>query len=226
MARRTFVRASLRGNSDLRDELLDVKVKICGVTNVADARAVVEAGADAIGVNFWAGSERYVRPREASAVLAEILDPVLRVGVFVDTPRATIERLVAELSLSAVQLHGNESDEDCRGWSLPVIKAFRVAELGDRLGGATDACPADYILLDSGVGGHLGGTGETFPWQSAVSVAPGRLILAGGLTPENVAAAVRLVEPWAVDVAGGVETAPGRKDARKVEEFVRHAKHP
>jgi phosphoribosylanthranilate isomerase len=204
---------------------MPVKVKICGVTSAADARAVVESGADALGINFWPGSSRFVRPRDAAAVLAVLPEGFLSVGVFVDAPRATIERLVEDLGLGAVQLHGHEEPEECRGWKVPVIKAFRVAELGDEIQAMVEACPADYVLLDSGAGGRAGGTGETFPWERAVGVAAGRLILAGGLTPENVAAAVRQVQPCAVDVAGGVEVAPGRKDAGKIREFVHHVQH-
>lgn len=199
-----------------------MRVKICGITRREDAVAAVEAGADALGFNFWPGSKRRIGPATAAAIVSGLPPSVLAVGVFVDAPRDEIEETLARVQLGAVQLHGDETPADCAGYRVPVIKALRarpdVAAVASGYG-------TDFILLDAEVSGSYGGTGETFPWERAARVDAARLFLAGGLTPENVADAVRRVRPYAVDVAGGVESAPGRKDPEKVREFIRNAKN-
>jgi phosphoribosylanthranilate isomerase len=200
-----------------------VKVKICGVTRAEDARAAADAGADAIGINFWPGSKRFVALGDASRIAAVVPSRVLVVGVFVDAERAVIERAIREVPLGAIQLHGGESPDACAGWDVPVIKAIAARE-GVALAELAASYPVDYVLLDADSRGRHGGTGESFPLERAVDVAPGRLFLAGGLRPETVAAAVRRVRPYAVDVASGVESAPGVKDRAKVEELIRNAK--
>jgi phosphoribosylanthranilate isomerase len=200
---------------------VSVRVKICGVTTAEDARVCAEAGADAIGLNFWPGSKRCVGVERAAEIASALPGQVSKVGVFVGAPREEIEHTVAAVGLDAIQLHGDESPEDCRGFTVPVIKALRV---NDTLG-AIDEAVARYdvawVLLDSAAGG----SGIAFDWRRALGVAPGRLYLAGGLRPENVAEAVRLVRPYAVDTASGVERSPGRKDPRRVREFIENAKH-
>jgi phosphoribosylanthranilate isomerase len=200
---------------------MPVRVKICGVTSRDDALAAVAAGADALGVNFFAGSRRHVTAERAGEILEGLPPGVLTVGVFVNARRDVIETTLERLPLGAIQLHGDERPEDCRGFAVTVIKALRA-----RPGVAAEAerYPADFVLLDADATGDYGGTGESFPWELARGVAAGRLFLAGGLRPDNVGEAVRSVRPWAVDVASGVESAPGKKDPRKLEEFIVNAK--
>jgi phosphoribosylanthranilate isomerase len=198
-----------------------VRVKICGVTSLADARVAVEAGAFALGFNFHPASPRSVDPERARAIAAELPEHVWRVGVFVDRERDAIEEIAARVGLSALQLHGTETPEFCRGWSLPVIKAARVRTRAD-----VDRLlqyPVELVLVDAYVEGVHGGTGARFDWSFLDGVEKSRLVLAGGLTPENVAEAVRTVRPYAVDVASGVEAGPGIKDPEKVKRFIRHA---
>ncbi|MBI3757538.1 MAG: phosphoribosylanthranilate isomerase [Deltaproteobacteria bacterium] len=204
---------------------MSVRVKICGITNVADAELAVRCGADLIGLNFYPPSPRFVSHAVAREICAVLPPQVLRVGVFVNVRRNEIVSLVNQLHLDLVQFHGDEEANDLLGWSCQTIKAVRVA-LDASLPDLAQI-PADYILLDTHRAGRYGGTGETFAWEQVVSCFPQReerLLLAGGLTPENVALAVRTVHPWAVDVASGVESAPGRKDLKKLRAFITNAK--
>lgn len=199
-----------------------VKVKICGITNLADALAAVEAGADALGFNFWTRSRRYLTPRAAREIVAQVPAGVLCVGVFVnEAAPVDVERAAAEAGVGAVQLHGEETPEFCaevRGFE--VIKALRV---GGRFRSEWVARFAtEAVLLDAYSEGLPGGTGRTFDWALAKEARArvSKLYLAGGLTPDNVGAAVEQVGPYAVDVCSGVESAPGRKDAGRVRAFV------
>jgi phosphoribosylanthranilate isomerase len=200
---------------------MPVRVKICGVTNLDDALAAVEAGADALGFNFWPGSKRYVTAKDVAPILEGLPEDVLKVGIFVNAPRPEIEHAVRRLSLGVIQLSGDEAPEECTGYAAKVIKSLRaragVAEVASRYA-------VDYILLDADVAGSYGGTGQTFSWELATGLAPERLFLAGGLTPENVAEAVRRIHPYAVDVAGGVESEPRIKDHKRMREFIENAK--
>lgn len=198
------------------------RVKICGVTSVADAVMAAEAGADAIGLNFFAGSARCVGLALAVEISEALPPAVWRVGVFVDAARDDIEAIAETVGLDAVQLHGNESVDFCRDWTLEVIKAVRVR--GPEALAAAAAYPVDFILADAYVERQAGGTGTRVPLEWLRGVVPERLILAGGLTPENVAEAVRAVRPAMVDVASGVEAAPGVKDAEKVRRFIANAR--
>jgi phosphoribosylanthranilate isomerase len=204
---------------------MPVRVKICGVTTVEDALLCAGAGADAIGLNFWRGSKRRVDLARA-AEIARVLPPsILKVGVFVNAERAAIERAIGGVGLDAVQLHGDEIPEHCRGFAVPVIKAIGVRRGGESPRLIAERFPVAYILLDADCGEQYGGTGLAFDWQRAAGVAPGRLFLAGGLRPDNVAAAIRVARPYGVDTASGVECAPGRKDPARVKEFIDNAKH-
>ncbi|MDO8340521.1 MAG: phosphoribosylanthranilate isomerase [Candidatus Woesebacteria bacterium] len=197
------------------------RVKICGITSLADALAAVDAGADALGFMFYPASPRHVSPDTVRAITAALPPFVARVGVFVDAPADDIRRTVAACGLDTIQLHGTESPGFCRDLApYPVLKAFRVA--GPE---SLETLPAYHgltWLLDSSVAGALGGTGRTFNWALAAAAVRqgGRVVLAGGLTPDNVAAAVNAVHPWAVDVSSGVESAPGRKDPARVRAFI------
>lgn len=198
-----------------------VRVKICGVTSVEDALAAAEEGAFAVGFNFHPPSPRYIDPEAAGAIAAAMPEAVLRVGVFVDRERRDVERIAKVARLTALQFHGAETPAQCSGWSLPVIKVGRLRSREDVI--ALLAYPVELLLADAYVGGVPGGTGETFDWRLLEGVDRSRIILAGGLTAENVADAVRTVRPYAVDVASGVERTPGVKDREKVREFIRHA---
>ena len=196
-------------------------VKICGVTNLEDALAAVEAGASMLGFNFYQRSPRYISPEDARRIVERLPETVTGVGVFVNEPADEVEGVAREAGLGTVQLHGDETPEFCRGLrSLKTVKALRV-----RQGFDAAACalyPVDAVLLDAYAAGAFGGTGHTFDWtlarQAREQVA--RLFLAGGLTPDNVAEAVRAVRPYAVDVCSGVETSPGRKSPQLMRRFV------
>ena len=197
-----------------------VRVKICGITRVQDALAAVDAGADALGFMFYERSPRCVNVTAAREIIRELPPFVAKVGVFVDAPQTDVERTIAECGLDTLQFHGNEPPQFCDRFGLKIIKAFRVR--GREVLDEASAYPQAAWLLDSFVPGQLGGTGATFNWDlacEAVARHP-RVILAGGLTPENVAEAIRRVRPYAVDVSSGVESVPGVKDARKLQPFL------
>jgi phosphoribosylanthranilate isomerase len=199
---------------------METKVKICGITNPADAQAAVAAGADALGFIFYEKSPRYV-PLEAAAAISGRLAPfIMRVGVFVNAPEEFVFAAVRECGLTLLQFHGDEPPEYCAQFGLMNMKAFRVhgAETLEQIPKyATDA-----YLLDAYSSTTLGGTGEKFNWDLAVQAQKfGKpIFLAGGLTPENVAGAIRKVRPFAVDVSSGVEIAPGKKDHDKIRAFI------
>jgi phosphoribosylanthranilate isomerase len=196
-------------------------VKICGITNPDDALAAVEAGAGLIGFNFYPKSPRYVSPTDARRIVEQLPERVMGVGVFVNEDAEGVARIASEAGVAAVQLHGDETPEFCAGLrGLSIIKALRVGEdfsVEDAARFETDA-----VLLDAYVKDLRGGTGHTFDWTIArrTREVVRRLVLAGGLTPENVAAAVESVRPYAVDVCSGVETAPGRKSFQLMRRFV------
>ncbi len=200
------------------------RVKICGVTRVEDALAAVAAGADALGFMFYPPSPRFLRLDQAAAIARELPPFVARVGVFVDASPDRVHEAIAAVGLDTLQFHGKESAEYCRGFpGRRLVKAFRMrnpaslAELEDYRGMAW--------LLDSYVAGAFGGTGQTFNWDLACEAVRrgGTVILAGGLTPDNVGRAVAAVRPFAVDVSSGVESEPGVKDPARMRAFVRAA---
>jgi phosphoribosylanthranilate isomerase len=200
-----------------------VKVKVCGITNLADALAAIEAGADALGFNFYTRSPRYIAPEEARKIISQLPPAaVLCVGVFVnEESAATVARMATEACVAAVQLHGDESPEYCAELGgRRVIKALRVGK--DFSPERATVYRAESILLDAYSAHARGGTGETFDWELAQRTREmvAQLYLAGGLTVENVAAAIAAVQPYAVDVCSGVELAPGRKDASRMHAFV------
>jgi phosphoribosylanthranilate isomerase len=200
---------------------MHTRVKICGITNLEDARCAVEAGADALGFVFYEKSPRFVTPEEAAAIIRQLPPLVAKVGVFVDAPSEDVRRIAAECGLDALQLHGQESPAFCQSlgfWN--VIKGFRIES--ERSLGLLAQYPTAAWLLDSHVPGQMGGTGCSFDWELARQVRDwGRpIILAGGLTHENVAEAIRVVQPYAVDVSSGVEASPGRKDVEKLRRFI------
>lgn len=197
-------------------------MKICGVTRLEDALQAARLGADALGFNFWPGSKRFLAPAAARAVVDQLPPFVTPVGVFVDQTEEEIRRAAEESGVRVVQLHGDEPPELCARLPFPVVKAVRVG--GTLPLDALAAYPVAAFLLDAPSAGY-GGSGAAFDWSLAEGVADlAPVILAGGLDPENVAAAVRLVRPYAVDVASGVESAPGVKDVSKMVRFIAAAK--
>ena len=195
-------------------------IKICGITNSGDALLAAELGAHALGFIFYKKSPRYVAPDKARHIIGQLPPFVATVGVFVDEDASQVREIASLTGLDWIQLHGGESPDYCRSLGRRVIKGFRVKgqEIYGQLTefqGATQA-----FLLDTYKPGTPGGTGETFDWQLAREVRKcGPIILAGGLTPENVAEAIRIAQPAAVDVASGVEAAPGKKDPEKLRAF-------
>ena len=199
---------------------MSTRVKICGVTNVADAQAAVGAGADMIGLNFYEQSPRHVTISQAAEISRVLPSLLLRVGVFVNPEEALVTRAIAECGLNLLQFHGDETPEFCTQFGLMSLKAFRIRDaesLNQLANYQTDA-----FLLDAHSKSGVGGTGEKFNWDLAVEAQKfGKpIFLAGGLTPENVGEAVKKVRPFAVDVSSGVESAPGKKDAAKVRAFI------
>ena len=201
-----------------------IPVKICGITSADDARAAVGAGADALGFMFYEPSPRCVTPEQAAAIIAKLPTHEAKVGVFVDADEAAVRTTAAMAGLDTLQFHGSEPPEFCARFELRTIKAFRVKDSGS-LAQLPDY-ETDAWLLDSYVQGVPGGTGERFNWDLAVEAKRlGRpILLAGGLTPENVGAAAGQVTPYGLDVSSGVEAAPGRKDAAKVAAFIASAR--
>ena len=198
-----------------------VRVKICGVGTVAESTAAIEAGADALGFNFWPQSARYIAPEKAREIAARLSPLVPRVGVFVNQDHSRIAEIVAGVGLHAAQLHGDESPEFCgRLAGIAIIKAFRVGPDFDS--SVLSRYPINTALLDASIKGRYGGTGERFDWRIADEARRyARIILAGGITVDNVFEAITRVRPFAVDVCSGVEEEPGRKDVKKMREFMR-----
>lgn len=195
-----------------------VKVKICGITNLEDALMAVEAGADALGFVFFSKSPRHIFPEQAAGIIDRLPPFVQTVGLFVNEDSGAVNATADLCGLDLVQLHGEETPEFCREINRRVIKAFRVKDIT-----SLDEIRNYHVagcLLDAWSPAAHGGTGKTFNWDMAVAAAAsGRIVLAGGLTPENVARAVQTVKPYAVDVSSGVESAPGKKDAELVRRF-------
>jgi phosphoribosylanthranilate isomerase len=203
---------------------MSVIVKICGLTNVADALVAAYAGADALGFVFYAPSPRSVSIEAAAEIARELPPAIVKVGVFVDAPQDFVIRAARSCALNLLQFHGQESPDYCLQFGLMSMKAFRIRDEASL--GALGAYPTDAWLLDTYAADKAGGTGETFNWDLAVqALGFGRpIFLAGGLTPSNVAEAVRRVQPYGVDVSSGVEAAPGRKDHARVRDFIQAAK--
>ena len=196
------------------------RIKICGITSATDATAAVAAGVDAIGLVFHEDSPRAVDPQRATEIVAEVSPFVTVVGLFVDAPEETVDAVLTAVPLNLLQFHGEESADYCAHFGRPWIKALRVRAELDIAGACEVYRGARGVLLDTWREGVPGGTGMTFDWDLAPAGLPLPVILAGGLTPDNVAGAVRAVRPAAVDVSGGVEAAPGVKDAARIAQFV------
>ncbi|MEN8213993.1 MAG: phosphoribosylanthranilate isomerase [Pseudomonadota bacterium] len=197
------------------------RVKICGITRVEDGVSAAAAGADAIGLVFYPGSPRFVEVDRAAAVAAALPPFVTKVALFVDAAHEEIEQIVARVPIDLIQFHGNESPDFCSRQGKPYIKAIRMQPGVDLHAQRERYHHACGLLVDSYKAGVPGGTGEIFNWSLIPDDLAAEITLAGGLNPDNVAAAIDAVHPWGVDVSGGVEAAKGIKDAAAIERLIR-----
>jgi len=204
---------------------LRTRVKICGITRIEDAKAAVEAGCDAIGLVFYEPSPRFVSLERAAEIVASIPPFVNTVGLFVDAEPSYIQQVLQHVRLDLLQFHGDESAEACQQFGVPYMKAIRVQPDTNLLQYAKEFEQAKALLLDAFIEGVPGGTGQKFDWNIIPKALPIPVVLAGGLTPENVIAAIEQVNPYAVDVSGGVEIKKGIKDAAKIAAFMRGVSH-
>ena len=200
------------------------RVKICGVTRPEDAVIAADAGADAVGLNFWPPGSRCIDAERAAEIVSVLPPMVTPIGVFVDPEPNEVERVLMRAGLAALQFHGDEIPSECERYGLPYIKAIRVRGGEDWTDIEARYARARALLVDSYRKGRPGGTGTAFDWSLAPAGRAKALVLAGGLTAENVARAVRAVRPFAVDVCGGVEEAPGRKAPELVGAFMREVR--
>ena len=201
-----------------------VRSKICGITRIEDALAAVAAGADAIGFVFYAKSPRAVTAVQARAIIAALPPFVTTVGLFVNATACELNETLDAVPLDLLQFHGDETPEQCEGYHRPYIKALRV-KAGDDIAGACNAyASASGILLDAYVEGVPGGTGQAFDWSLIPQGLSRPIILAGGLTVDNVVQAIDQVRPYAVDVSGGVEKSKGIKDHDKIRAFMHNVR--
>lgn len=196
------------------------RVKICGITSVEDALIAIEHGCDAIGLVFYAPSPRYVSPQKAAEIVAAIPPFVSAVGLFVNATDVELKSILSIVSLDCLQFHGDESPEQCRSYGMHYMKAIRVNSDTNLLQYEIDFYDAKALLVDAFVEGLVGGTGQSFDWTLIPKTLTKPIILAGGLTADNVESAIMQVKPYAVDVSGGVEKSKGLKDAAKIAAFM------
>jgi phosphoribosylanthranilate isomerase len=197
------------------------RVKICGITRPGDAIAAVEAGADAIGLVFYEPSPRHVAPAQACDIARQVAPFVSIVGLFVNASPAAVQATIEQVPLSLLQFHGQESNADCRQFGMPFIKSVAMREDTDLAAVARDYPDTAGLLLDAWQPGTHGGGGVAFDWQYIRGHVPVPLILAGGLSPDNVVNAIRQVAPYAVDVSSGVESSKGIKSADRIAAFMK-----
>ncbi|MFD1216109.1 MULTISPECIES: phosphoribosylanthranilate isomerase [Microbulbifer] len=201
-----------------------MRVKICGITCVEDAEVAVQAGADALGLVFYPPSPRNVSPEQAAEIARAVSPFAVLTGLFVDAHPDQVEQVVQQVPLNLLQFHGAETALYCRQFRRPYIKALRMKPDLDPLEAMAPYVDARGFLLDAYRPGVPGGTGDTFDWQRVPRSSGRSIVLAGGLNPDNVAEAIRAARPDAVDVSGGVEASPGRKDPHKVRAFIHAAR--
>lgn len=196
------------------------RVKICGITRIEDALAAARAGADAIGLVFYAPSPRAVTAAQAQAICAALPPFVSTVGLFVDAEPAAVAAVLQQVPLDLLQFHGDETAEYCRQFARPFLKAVRMREATDVAALRAQFNQARALLLDTYRAGVPGGTGEVFDWRRVPPALAAQIVLAGGLNPDNVGAAIQQARPYAVDVSGGVESAAGIKDIARINAFI------
>jgi len=201
-----------------------VKIKICGITCLDDALFAADLGVDALGFNFYSKSQRYIDAQAAGAIVKQLPSSIKTVGLFVNAEEEQVVRDLECSDVDLIQFHGDELDDDCRIFNLPYMKAIRVAADTD-IAKSTAAFPyASAILLDTYVADAYGGTGKSFDWTQVPREIVQPVVLAGGLTVDNVKSAIALASPYAVDVSGGVEVSKGKKDKQKMIDFVKAVK--
>jgi len=196
------------------------RIKICGITRVEDGIAAARLGADAIGLVFWAKSPRAVAIEQAAQICRALPPFVATVGLFVDAEPVWVEQVVSEVPLSLLQFHGDESPAYCEQFKRPYLKAVRMRDGIDALALRDQYASARALLLDTYRPGTPGGTGAVFDWERVPPQLAPQIVLAGGLTSDNVGSAVQQVRPWAVDTSGGVESSPGVKDSARIAAFI------
>ena len=201
------------------------RVKICGITRAEDAGAVVAYGADALGLVFYPDSPRYVALEQARVIAATVAPLVTIVGLFVNPSPDTVRAALGAVPLGLLQFHGSEANDHCRQFGLPFIKSIAIRDDVDVLSCMQSYPDASGFILDAWQPQHHGGGGETFDWNRVPHNSPVPVILAGGLTPGNVALAIRSTRPYAVDVSSGVETSKGIKSAEKIAAFMKGVEH-
>lgn len=204
----------------LSGQMASTRIKICGITRPEDACAATSSGADAIGLVFYARSPRAVTIEQAAEIAAAVPPFVSVVALFVDEPAAVIERTLSAVPIDLIQFHGSESPDFCQQFGRPWIKALRVKPGLDIARACSQLGCARGVLLDSWQDGVPGGTGKSFDWELAPCNLPLPVVLAGGLHDGNVGDAIRALQPAAVDVSGGVESAPGVKDVHRIRKFI------
>jgi len=197
-----------------------VRTKICGITCIEDALCAAGLGVDALGFNFYEKSTRYIDPLEAGKIIAQLPPFVTAVGLFVNAEEQQIHDAVMVSQVHLIQFHGDETDEFCRSFGRPYVKALRVSPQLDVAAAMSRYQYASGILLDASVEGEFGGTGQSFNWDLVPRETDQAIILAGGLTPQNVEMAINKTLPYAVDVSGGVESSKGKKDSSKMKLFL------
>lgn len=198
------------------------KIKICGITNMEDALAAVDYGADALGFVFYKKSPRYITPEKAKEIISNLPPFITTVGVFANEDPERMREILDFAGIDVMQLHGDEPPDICYIWHR-VIKALRVSDFSDLK--PLEVCRASAFLLDTYSAESYGGTGQIFNWDIAVDAKRfGRIILSGGLNPDNIERAIRYVKPYAVDVSSGIEEEKGKKDLKKMKEFIERAK--
>lgn len=202
------------------------RVKICGITNLDDAKAAIAAGADALGFVFYEKSARNVTIDQVKTIIQDLPAFVNTVALFVNASGAFVNDVISETKIDLLQFHGDEAVEFCESFARPYIKAIRMKEDTDLQQLANDYASARALLLDTYVKGVPGGTGESFNWAWLENLPAGfdkSIILAGGLTADNVADAIKQAKPYAVDVSGGVEAVPGKKDSVAIQNFIKNS---
>lgn len=197
-----------------------IKVKICGVTNLADAEAAVRFGADALGFVFYKQSKRYIDPDKARNIISKIDDQILKVGVFVNAGLDYVHSIEKQTEIHLLQMHGDETPEYCESIGSEYIKAFRIKDSGSALN--INEYKTNYILFDSYSKSEYGGTGKKFDWEllNKTDLSDKCVIISGGLNSENVVQAIEAIRPYMVDISSGVEKSPGKKDHKKIKEFI------
>jgi phosphoribosylanthranilate isomerase len=214
----------LFANRELDAVRTRTRVKICGITQVEDAQTVVSTGADAIGLVFYPKSSRFISIEKAIEITRAVPAFVTIVGLFLDARQSEVDAVLQRVPLGLLQFHGDECPADCNVFGLPYIKAIGMQGLSNLQAYADTYADASGLLLDSHVVGEAGGTGQTFDWSTLPQDFNRPIILAGGLTPANVAEAIQAASPYAVDLSSGVELAPGIKDAEKIKALMQEVR--